>query len=322
MNRRNLLAATLTLSLLALTGRVSAQSYPSKPITIVVPFGPGGTADVVVRAMSDHLRNTLGQPIVIDNRIGAAGSIATTLVARAPADGYTLLIATQSHTANPSLYANLPWDPVKSFAPISLVGVIPNVIAVPTSAPYKTLKEFVAYSKQHPGANYASAGVGTSIHLTAELLKQTTGISMTHIPYKGDADSYRALRAGDVAMAPLGLGFAKPFVDNGELRVLAVTTPQRSPLMPDAPTPAESGFPDFEVRPWYAFLAPAGTPDAVVAKLNAAVAAALKAPDLQSKLLSLGLMLEPGSPEELSKFLQTDTARWAKTIKQAGIRLE
>ncbi|MEJ8851161.1 tripartite tricarboxylate transporter substrate binding protein [Variovorax rhizosphaerae] len=322
-NRRQV----LSLSLLALAGVASAEAqtppYPSRPITIVAPFPAGGGADVVARIISDRLRESLGQPVIIDNRVGAAGSIGTTMVARAPADGYTLLIASQSHTANPSLYAKLPWDPIKSFAPIVLVGVIPNVVAVSASSPYKTLADFVAYAKTKQGqVNYGSAGIGTSIHLTAEMLKQAAQINLTHIPYKSDSESYAALRAGDIAMAPLGLAFAKAHIDSGELRALAVTTPKRSRLLPNVPTAAESGFPAFDVRPWYAFLAPTGTPPAVVAKLNAAITEAMKTPAVQAKLLDLGLDLDPGTPEALTQFLQADASRWDKVIKQAGIRLE
>lgn len=320
MNRRTVL--TLGLSLLA--GAALAQNYPAKPITVVAPYPAGGTADVVVRVMADRLREILGQPIVIENRVGAAGSIGTTYVARAPADGYTLLIASQSHTANPSLYANLPWDALKSFSPIMLVGVIPNVVTVHSSSPYKTLGEFVAYAKtQPPGKlNYGSSGIGTSIHLTAEMLKQAAKINLTQIPYKSDSEAFGALKMGDVAMAPLGLAFAKPWVDSGEIRALAVTTQKRSRLLPNVPTAAESGFPEFDVRPWYAFLAPAGTPEAIVSKLNAAIGTALKSPDVESKLLALGIDLDPGTPEDLAKFLRSDASRWEKLIKQAGIKIE
>jgi len=321
MNRRGLLASTL--SLLAVTGAAHGQTYPSRTISVVVPYPAGGTADVVGRILVERLRESLGQTIVIDNRTGAAGSIGTTHVARAAPDGYTLLVASQSHTANPSLYANVPWDPVKSFAPVMLVGVIPNVLAVHKSSPFKTLGEFVAYAKTRPGQlNYSSGGVGTSLHLTGEMLKQAAGINLTHIPYKTDQEGFTALRSGDVAISPLGVAQIKPWVDSGELRPLAVSTPKRSRLLPNVPTAAEAGFPEIEVRPWYAFLAPAGTPDAVVAKLNAALREALKSPEVESKLLGLGLELEPGSPEDAATFLRTDAARWSKLIKRAGIRLE
>ncbi|RZL87685.1 MAG: tripartite tricarboxylate transporter substrate binding protein [Variovorax sp.] len=321
MNRRVLLASAL--SLLALAGVAHAQSYPSKPIALVVPYPAGGTADVVGRILAERLRESLGQPVIIENRSGAAGSIGTTLVARARADGYTLLMASQSHTANPSLYANLPWDPVKGFAPIILVGVIPNVLTVHKSSPVKTLKEFVTYAKSRDGQlNYSSGGAGSSLHLTGEMLKQAAGINLTHIPYKDEADGFSALRSGDVAISPFGVAKVKPWVDSGELRPLAVSTPKRSRMLPDVPTAAEAGFPDIEVKPWYAFLAPAGTPAAVVSKLNAAIAAALKSPEVDSKLQGMGVELEPGSPEDLRSFLQSDAARWSKLIKQAGIRLE
>jgi tripartite-type tricarboxylate transporter receptor subunit TctC len=312
------------LGLLSATGAARAQNFPSRPVTVVAPFGAGSTADVIIRVLADRMRESLGQPIVVENRVGAAGSIGTAYVARAAPDGHTLLMASQSHTANPSLYHEITWDPVKSFAPVTLVGVIPNVIVVNKALPVRSLDEFVRYARARPGRlNYAGGGgVGGSPHLTVEMLKSLAGISLVHIPYRNAPDALNALLAGDVSMTALGLAVAKPRIEAGELRALAVTTPKRSPLLPNVPTVAESGFPDYDVRPWYAVLAPAGTPANVVAKLNAAIAAALKAPEVEAKLRNLGLEPEPSTPEELASFLQADTARWAGLIRRAGIHVE
>lgn len=315
-------ALPLVAALMLATGAL-AQSFPSRMITVVVPYPAGGTADVVARIIIERVRESLGQPIVVENRTGAAGVIGTTLVSRAPADGYTLLMASQSHTANPSLYRNISWDPVKSFAPIALVGVIPNVLAVHKSSPFNTLQEFVAYAKARPGKlNYSSGGVGTSLHLTGEMLKQAAGIDLVHVPYKSDAEGFSALRAGDVSISPFGIANVKPWIDAGEIRALAMSSRKRAQMLPNVPTAAESGFPSLEVNPWYAFLAPAGTPTAVTAKLNSAIVAAMRSPEVQAKLVGLGMELEPGTPENLEQFLRADTDRWSKLIKAADIRLE
>ena len=217
-----------TLSLVALTETAWAQSYPSKPVTVVVPFAAGSTTDVIARLLAPVMPEILGQPIIIDNRPGAAGTIGTGVVARAPADGYTLLFTSPGHAVSKSLYPSIPWDPVKSFTSVILVGSIPNVIAVKSSSPFKTLGEFVSYVKVHPGKlNYAHTGIGTSPHLMTELLKQQTGIDLQQVPYKGSGEALNALMAGDVAMAPLGLLIAVPQVEAGTLRVLAVSSEQR-----------------------------------------------------------------------------------------------
>ncbi|HSV84019.1 MAG TPA: tripartite tricarboxylate transporter substrate binding protein [Ramlibacter sp.] len=321
---RRILGCAFALAVTAVMAPTAvAQTFPSRLITVVVPYPAGGTVDVVARIIIERARESLGQPIVVDNRTGAAGVIGTTLVSRASADGYTLLMASQSHTANPSLYRNINWDPVKSFSPIALVGVIPNVLAVHSSSPFKTLQEFVAHAKANPGKlNYSSGGVGTSLHLTGEMLKQAAGINLVHVPYKSDAEGFSALRAGDVAVSPFGIANVKPWIDAGEIRPLAISSRKRAAMLPDVPTAAQSGFPNLEVNPWYAFLAPAGTPPAVVARLNAAIVAAMKAPDVQAKLVGLGMELEPGTPAQLESFLRADTDRWSKLIRDAGIRLE
>lgn len=307
----------------ALTASALAQQFPTRPITVVVPYPAGASGDVVARIIIEKARESLGQPMVVDNRTGAAGVIGTTLVARAAADGYTLLMATQSHTANPSLYRNISWDPVASFAPIALVGVIPNVLAVSTTSPYKTLQDFVARAKAYPGQlNYSSSGVGTSLHLTIEMFKQAAGIDLVHVPYKSDVEGFSALKTADVVISPFGIANVKPWIEAGDIRPLALSSRKRSALLPHVPTAVEAGFPSLEVNPWYAFLAPHGTPPAVVSRLNTAIVGAMKSPEVQAKLVNLGMELEGGTPADLERFLRNDTARWSKLIKDVGIRLE
>lgn len=313
----------VALLLLACAGTASSQAFPSKPIKVIVPYPAGGVVDVIARVVGERMAQTTGQPNVIENRVGAAGSIGTEAVARSAADGYTLLVASPSHTVNISLYAKLAWHPVGSFAPVAMVGVIPNVILVHPSVPARTLAEFVAYAKTRPGQlNYASAGAGSSVHLAAELLQQIAQIQLVHIPYKGQPEAVTALITGEVAMMPLTMALAKVRIQAGQARPLAVTTPKRSAALPDMPTVAESGYPGYEVSTWFGYLAPAGTPNEVVAKLNAEIGAALKHPDVDKRLVNLGAELDIGTPQDFRKFLEADMARWARVIKQAGIKAD
>ena len=302
---------------------VQAQGFPSKPIRVIVPYTAGGVVDVIARSVGERMAQTTGQPSVIENRVGAVGSIGTEVVARAAPDGYTLVLASSSHTTNISLYSKLPWHPVTSFAPVAMVGVIPNVILVHPSVPAKTLAEFVAYAKSRPGQiNYASAGAGTSVHLAAELLQQVADIKLVHIPYKGQPEAVTALITGEVSMMPLTMALAKARVLAGQARPLAVTTPKRSSALPDLPTVAESGYSGCEVSTWFGYLAPAGTPAEIVNELNTEINAALKHPDVVKKLVALGAELDPGTPQAFGKFLEADMARWARVIKQAGIKAD
>ena len=308
--------------LLATSANAYAQGFPSKPIKVIVPYSAGGVVDVIARAVGDRMTQTLGQPSVIENRIGAAGSIGTEAVARSAPDGYTLLVASPSHTANISLYSKLSWHPMTSFAPVAMVGVIPNVILVHPSMPVKSLAEFVAYAKARPGQiNYGSAGAGSSVHLAAELLEQVAQIKMVHIPYKGQPEAVTALITGDVSMMPLTMSLAKARIQSGQARPLAVTTAKRSAALPDLPTVADS-YPGYEVSTWFGYLVPAGTPPEIVNRLNAEVNAALKHPDVEKKLGALGAEFDPGTPQAFAKFLESDMNRWAKVIKQAGIKAD
>ena len=300
-----------------------AQTFPTKPIRVIVPYPPGGVVDVIARSVGERMSQTIGQPSVIENRVGAAGAIGTELVARAAPDGYTMVVASPAHTTNISLNPKLSWHPIKSFAPIAMVGVIPNAILVHPSMPAKTLAEFISHAKANPGKiNYASAGAGSSVHLAAELLEQMAQIKMVHIPYKGQPEAVTALVAGEVSMMPLTMALAKARVQAGQARALAVTTPKRSSALPELPTVAESGYPGYEVSTWFGYLAPAGTPPEVVNKLNAEINAALKHPDVEKRLVALGAELDPGTPAAFGKYLEADMTRWARVIKQAGIKAD
>lgn len=320
MNRIHLVLAFLFAAAFC---NASAQSFPSKPIKIVVPYPAGGVVDVIARVVGERMAQTLGQPNVIENRIGAAGAIGTEAVARAAPDGHTLVLASPSHTTNISLYSKLTWHPLNSFAAVAMVGVIPNVILVHPSVPAKTLAEFVAYARARPGKlNYASAGAGSSVHLAAELFGQMAQIDLVHIAYKGQPEAVTALIAGDVAMLPLTMALAKVRIQSGQARALAVTTPKRSAALPESPTVSESGYPGFEVSTWFGYLAPAGTPADIVSRLNAEINMALKHAEVEKKLIGLGAELDAGTPQAFRTFLETDMARWAKVIRQAGIKAD
>jgi tripartite-type tricarboxylate transporter receptor subunit TctC len=308
---------------LLFSGTLFAQPFPAKPLRVVVPYPAGGVVDVIARTLGEQMSKTMGQPTVVENRVGAASNIGTEFVAKSPPDGYTLLVASPAHTVNISLYSNLAWHPVKSFAPVVMVGVIPSVIVVHPSVPVKSLAEFIAYAKARPGQlNYASAGAGSSIHLAAELLKQMAGIYVLHIPYRGQPEAVTALVAGDVQMMPLTIALARARIQAGQARPLAATTPKRAVAMPDIPTVAESGYPGYEVSTWFAYLAPAGTPSAITSAINREITAALRNPDTEKRLHNIGAELNPGSPQDLQRFLEADVERWQKVVKQAGIKAD
>lgn len=300
-----------------------AQAFPSKPIKVVVPYTAGGVVDIIARAVGERAAPALGQPVVVENRTGAAGNIGTEAVAQSAPDGYTLVLASPSHTVNVSLYPKLSWHPIRSFEPVVMVGVIPNLVVVHPSVPARTLAEFVALAKSRPGQlNYASAGAGSSVHLATEMLKQSAGIYLLHIPYRAQPEATTAILTGEVQMMALTMALAKSRVEAGQLRALAVTTPRRSAAMPDLPTVAESGFPGFDVSTWFAYLAPAGTPPDVVRRLNAELATAIRHPDVDKRLRAVGAELNPGTPQDLRRFLEADVERWAKVVRQAGIKVD
>lgn len=314
-----LLAAPLSLS----SGPSWAQNFPSKPITIVVPQAPGGANDVIARAIANKLGNRLGQVFVVENRAGAGGNVGTSFVARAPTDGYTLLLTAQSaQTINPALYRKIPFDPVKDFAPIMTVATAPYLLVVNPNVPANNLRELIALAKANPGKlNIASAGNGTLNHLLAEMLKSAEGLQITHVPYKGAAAAATDLVGGQVQMTFGSFPGLMPFVRSGQLRALGVATAQRTPLAPELPTLAET-VPSLEVNSWYGLFAPAGTPKAIVTRLQTEFAQVLQTPEMKDFMMSQGAVAAPSTPEELTKLLGDDLVRWAKIVKDANAQID
>jgi len=318
---------TLTATLVAISRSAFAQDkWPSKPITYIVPFPAGGTTDVLGRLIGQKLGTALGTTIVVDNRGGAGGSLGSEIAARAAPDGYTLLGGTiSSHAINVSLYPKLGYDPVKSFAPITLIGTNPVVLVVNQASPYKTLAEVVAAAKAKKPLNSASAGSGTSQHLALELLKAKAGIDITHIPYKGSGPAIQDVMAGQVDMMFDTTVVAGPHIESGKLRALAVTSAKRLATMPNVPTVAESGVPglaDYEVISWQAIFAPAGTPKPVIDRLHADIGKILKEPEMQERITKLGMQGADMTIEQIAAFQKAEVAKWAAVIKSANIKLE
>ena len=301
----------------------AADTYPSRPIRMIVAYPPGGGTDQVGRVMADQLSQTLGQNVVVDNRGGATGNIGTELAARAVPDGYTLLMGNVAPNAvNVSLFKKLGFDPVKDFAPVSLVAVTPNILVTNPSIPVKTVKELIAYAKAKPGAlNFPSAGVGSSSHLAGEMLKSMTGISMVHIPFKGGGPALVAVIAGEVQIMFATMPAAMPHVKSGKVKPVAVTTAKRSQAMPDLPTIAESGVKGYEASTWYGLLAPARTPQAIVTRLHGNTVKILAGPTRQ-RLEVQGFEPEGGTPAEFTAYIKSEIIKWAKVIKDAGIPAE
>ncbi|MGJ7546758.1 Bug family tripartite tricarboxylate transporter substrate binding protein [Variovorax sp. LT1R16] len=322
--RRTLLAAALAAAAVGAPAAAFAQAYPSKPITIIVPFSAGGTTDILARVIGLHMGTDLGQPVVVDNRAGAGGNIGGQAAARANPDGYTLFMGTVgTHAINQSLYKKMPFDPIKDFAPLSRVAMVPNLLVVNPGQPYKSVKELIAYGKANPGKiNFGSSGNGSSIHLSGELFKQMTGVDMQHVPYRGSAPAVSDLLGGQISVMFDNMPSAIPHVRGGKLRALAVTTAKRSPALPDVPTIAEAGVPGYEATSWFGLLAPAGTPAPIVAKLNASILKALADPEVKKKLAEQGAESHGEKPEEFAAFIKSETAKWGKVVKESGASLD
>ncbi len=320
--RRTLtLAAASALGLLALTPLAAqAQAFPTKAITIIVPFSAGGTTDILARVLGQFISKDLGQPVIIDNRAGAGGNIGTQLVARAAPDGHTILMGTVgTHAINQSLYPKLAFDPIKDFAPLTRVALVPNLLVANPAQPFKTVKELMAYAKANPGkVTFGSSGSGTSIHLSGELFKQMAGVDIQHVAYKGSAPAVNDLLGNHIAIMFDNMPSAIGHVKAGKLRPLAVTTAQRSPALPDVPTIAEAGVPGYEATSWFGLLAPARTPAPVVAKLNASILKALADPDVKKKLLEQGAEPAGETPAQFAAFIASETVKWGKIVKQSG----
>ena len=309
--------------LAAFAGNAAAQ-YPGKPIHIVVPSAPGDGSDLTARLISDKLSTALGQPVIIDNKLGAGGVVGTEFAARQPPDGYTLIMANAgSHAINAALYSKLSYDPAKDFAAVALVAVSPNMMSVNPSLPVKSVGEFIAYAKAHPGTiNYASGGNGSSAHLSAELFKSMTGVQMNHVPYKGSTPALTDLIGGQVQVMIGNLPPMLPHVKSGKLRALAVTTAKRYPGLPDVPTVAESGLTGFETVAWFGLFAPAGTPKDIVNRLNREVNAIAALPEVRERLLGLGMQPVLGTPEEFTARQTADIAKWKKVVAESGARID
>jgi len=298
-----------------------AQSYPDKPIRIVVTFPAGGPTDAVARPISQSLSTTWGQPVIIDNRGGAGGIVGTEIVAHSAPDGYNLLIGTAGGMSiNPSLHAKLSYDPFKDFAPISMLVINPQILVAHPALAASNVRELVALAKSKPGQlNFASSGTGTATHLGLELFKAATGINVVHVPYKGGAPALTDLIAGQVQLLFISIPSVMPQVKAGRLKALAVSSARRSLSAPDVPTVAESGYPGFEYVNWNALFAPAATPRAIISKLNTEVVKIMRDPDLAQKLVSQGAEPAPGTPEQLAQYMRVDFDRWRKVIRAAGI---
>lgn len=315
------LAAISALSLQC--AHAAADVYPSKPVRLIVPFTPGTGIDILSRAIGQRLQDRWGRSVVVENRPGASGNIGTDAGAKAPSDGHTLVMTVNTLAINAGLYNNLPYDPVKDFAPVGRVAFGTLGLTVIPSVPANSVKEFVAMAKAQPGGLfYGSPGNGTPHHLAMELLKSATGINLVHVPYKGSAGMVADMLGGHISIMFLPVHVAIPHVKSGKLRVLAVSTTMRSPVAPDVPTIAESGVQGYEVDMWYGLLAPAGTPKEIIAQINADVAAVLSMPDVRDTLTKQGLEPAPSSPEQFAALIKTDIAKWAKVIRDAGIRAD
>jgi tripartite-type tricarboxylate transporter receptor subunit TctC len=317
------LLAALTLSVLAL--HASAQAYPARPVRVLVGFAPGGPNDIIARGYGARLAEAFGQPFVVENRTGAAGNLAAEAVARAAPDGFTLMLgSTGTNAVNPALYAGLPFDPVRDLAPVSIVATSPSALAVHPGVAARSVQELIALARAQPGKlTYASAGSGSSQHLSAELFKQAVGVDIVHVPYKGAAPGITDLLAGQVDMSFAPVANVVPYAKTGKLRLLGVTSAARSSFTPDTPTIAESGVPGFEVVTWYAMFATAGTPPAIVERLNAGLRKISQNPQLREQLANLGIdATASASPAEARAYRDAEVEKWGKLVRALGVKAE
>ncbi|GIL05374.1 MAG: MFS transporter [Betaproteobacteria bacterium] len=326
MSRVVRVAALVAASMLVVAGASAAfaQSYPARPIKFVVPYPPGGASDVTARILGQKLSEAYGQPVVIENRPGANGNIALAEVAKAAPDGYTILMGNVGPNAiNAGLYKTLPFDPIASFAPITLTSTVPIVLLVHPALAVKDAKELIAHIKANPGrTNFASGGNGSATHLTAEMFKSMAGLDIVHVPYKGDAAAMTALMAGEVTMTFATIVAAMPQIKGGRVKVIGVAATKRLAALPDVPTISESALPGFESTSWGGVLAPAGTPPAIVASLQTEITKALRLPDVRERLAGLGAEIVGSSSAEFAEYLKAEIAKWSGVIKTAGATID
>jgi len=326
LSRRQVLSGALALGVPAFAaGRAAAQSYPNRPVKIIIPFGPGGPTEFIIRLVADRLTAMLGQPFVIENRPGGAGgTIGAKSVATAEPDGYTLLFSSPGPLVTAAaVYKNLDYDPIKSFAPIAMVIYAPQMLVVHPALPARSVAELVTYAKSNPGkVTFGSSGYGTQPHILGEMLKLAAGINIVHVPYRGAGQSVTDLLAGQVQMIFETTAILLPNIEGGRLRALAVATEARSPLLPDVPTTGESGYPKIIASFWSGLLAPAGTPAAIVEKLNATANEILQSKEAQAGLARLGAEARIGAPRDFAAFIAVETPRWAAITNETGIKVE
>jgi tripartite-type tricarboxylate transporter receptor subunit TctC len=316
------LAATACLGLSA-TQAAYAQAYPSQNITLLIPYPPGGSADIVARPLAAELQSRLGKTVIVDYKPGAGGTIASAQLARAKPDGYTLIMVLAAHAINHSLYPTLPYNTKTDFTPVSLVATLPLIVAAPLSTPANTIPELIKYAKANPGKlSFASAGNGNTSHLAGEMFKSATGVDMMHVPYKGSGPAVMGLLSGEVSLMFDSISTSLPQVQAGKLKALAVTGEKRSPLVPQVPTVAESGVPDFIVNGWYGILAPAKTPPEIVNTLSRAIADSIKQPKIQQQMAAHGYTLIGSSPKEFATHIDQEIARWSKIVVSSGAKIE
>jgi tripartite-type tricarboxylate transporter receptor subunit TctC len=316
---RRLVAACFTFVSLA----ASAQDWPAKPVTILVPFAAGGTVDIVTRIVAQRLATELGQPFVVDDRGGAAGTIATAALARSAPDGHTLMVHHMGLVFNATLYRNLPYDTLKDIAPVASIGATPNVLVVNNDLPVKTVPEFIALARAKPGAiSYGSGGVGSAGHLPMELLQSTAHIQMLHVPYKGSGPALTDLMGGRIQAMLLTIPAVMPYITSGQLRAIATSGAKRSPALPQLPTLEEAGVADFEYEPWYGLFAPAGTPEAVLQRIHDAINKVIQEPEVADKLAKQGLEVKPMTREAFASTVRSDLPKWGMVITRLGIKVE
>lgn len=316
---RTLLVTTLAL----LPPPALAQTYPTKPVTIIVPYAAGGSLDVVTRILARSLTTRLGHTVLVENRAGAGSNIGAAYVAKSAPDGYTLFLASPATAINVSLYSKLNYDPEKDLTPVSLLTAVPSVLLVHPSAPYKSIAELVAHAKQNPGKlNYSSGGAGSSEHLGSEMFKFYAGVDVTHIPYKGGAPALADLMGGQVTMMFSNRIGALPHIRSGKLRALGVADGVRSPQLPEVPTFVEAGYPDLKVLVWSGIMAPTGTPAAIVNRLHAVITEAMQAPEMKAQMDDMGVTIASGGPAQFGEFLKSQIAQWRPIVKASGARVD
>jgi tripartite-type tricarboxylate transporter receptor subunit TctC len=315
--------ALVCLSGVSVAGLAHAQSWPTKPIKLIVPYPPGGGTDVIARIVQEPLAKELGQQVIIDNRGGAGGSIGSALAAQSPSDGYTVLFTLSSHTINPAIYSKLPFDTEKDFSSVVTVASLPQILVANPNFPAKTVKEVIEMAKAKPGSiSYASVGNGSPGHLAGAMMASDAGVDMTHIPYRGGGPAVTDVMAGQVPLLWVSIPAAAQFVKAGKLRALAVSTVKRSAVFPDVPTMVESGFKGFEVDSWYAMFVPAKTPQAIIDRINKAAVNVLAQPDVKEKLLGQGAEAVGDSPAQLSGVVKKEIAKWKQVVKSANIKVD